>query len=115
MLLESFCLFAFAGTSAPDPGVGLLLRSPVPILPQSVVVQLKRVTEISIGIAFDGSGNVREAHVVKSSGVPAADEVVRQWLEAKWKARPEVVQAGFYKGRPLNSTEFTVPMVLIRK
>ena len=68
----------------PDPGVGLFLRSPTPILPQSVVVQLKRgMTQISIGIAFDGSGNVREAHVVKSSGVPAADEVVRKWIEAR--------------------------------
>jgi hypothetical protein len=116
MLLESFCLFSFAGPSVPDPGVGLFLRSPTPILPQSVVVRLKRgMTQISIEIAFDGSGNVREAHVVKSSGVPAADEVVRKWIEARWKARPEVVKAGFYKGSPLNSTEFTVPMVLIRK
>jgi hypothetical protein len=38
-------------------------------------------TPLTIAIAFDGSGNVREAHVVKSSGVPAADEVVRVWIE----------------------------------
>jgi hypothetical protein len=117
VLLSGFpCSFSFAGPSVPDPGVGLFLRSPTPILPQSVVAQLKRgMTQISIGIAFDGSGNVREAHVTKSSGVPAADEVVRKWIEARWKARPEVVKAGFYKGSPLNSTEFTLPMVLDRR
>lgn len=88
----------------------------MPVLPQSVRLQLPRgETELRIAIAFDGSGNIRETHVVKSSGVPAADEVVREWIQARWKARPEVAQAGSYKGRPLASTEFTVPMVLIRR
>jgi hypothetical protein len=91
----------------PDPGVGLFLRSPAPVLPSSVSNQQnKGWTHLSVAIAFDGSGNVREAHIIKSSGVPAADEVVRNWIQAGWKARPEVAQAGLYKGRPLDSTEF---------
>jgi hypothetical protein len=54
-------------------------RREEPILPRSAVDLLnKGETPLAIAIAFDGSGNVREAHVVKSSGVPAADEVVRE-------------------------------------
>jgi hypothetical protein len=59
--------------------------------------------------------NVREAHVVKTSGVPAADEIVQKWIEARWKARPEVMQKGFYESKPVNSTEFTVPIALIKR
>jgi hypothetical protein len=115
-LVELHCLSSFAGAPQPDPGVGLFLRSPAPVLPSSVSNQLnKGWTHLSVAIAFDGSGNTREAHVIKSSGVPAADEAVRNWIQARWKARPEVAQAGVYKGLPLDSTEFTLPMVLIRK
>ena len=51
--------------------------------------------------------------VIKSSGGPAADEAVRQRLEAKRQARPEALHYGFYKGRPVNSIKFTLPIALI--
>jgi hypothetical protein len=115
ILLESFCRFSFAGPSAPSSEAGLFLHSPEPVLPKSAVNQLQRgETQLAIAMSFDVSGNVREAHVVKSSGVAAADEAVRSWIEVKWKARPEVMQKGFYRGRPVSS-EFTCPMVLIRR
>lgn len=98
-----------------NPEGGFFSRSPAPVLPKSAVNQLHRgETQLAIAMSFDGSGNVREAHVVKSSGVPAADEAVRSWIEARWKARPEVAQKGFYRGRPVSS-EFICPMVLVRR
>jgi|GEM_PF-5157128 len=53
-LVELLCLSSFAGAPKPDPGVGLFLRSPAPVLPSSVSNQLnKGWTHLSVAIAFD--------------------------------------------------------------
>jgi hypothetical protein len=116
-ILLGFCgLFLFDRTSTAQTEAGLILRSPRPILPTAIAEGLPRKeNKLAIAISFDDAGNVREAHVVQSSGSAAADERVRGWIAARWKARPELMRKGSYRGRQLNSkTEFIVPMVLFK-
>jgi hypothetical protein len=59
------------------------------------------LTHLSVAIAFDGSRNVREAHVVKSSGVPAADEFRKNYSIAKDKGEIEAFHEIRMSTRPL--------------
>jgi hypothetical protein len=116
VLWQLFCLFSFGSPTVTQQQIGLFIRSPDPVLAPAVLATLpKKQTQLSVAMSFDGDGNVREAHVVESSGAPLADEAVRKWIVTRWKVRPEVAKQGVYKGLPLNSTEFTLRMVLKRR
>jgi hypothetical protein len=117
-MISGFCgLLLFNGSLAAQTEGGLFLRSPPPPLSSAVAQGLpKKENQLSISIYFDDAGNVREAQVAQSSGSAAADELVRSWIVARWKARPELMRKGSYRGKPLNSkTEFVLPMLIFKR
>ena len=116
LFLQAFSLLLAVATAQAQGQPGLFVNAPAPIITRSISDRLPYMNNyMSISMSFGQDGNVRETSVVKSSGLGAADKFVQKWITTRWKARPEVMRAGFYRGRPVTEeTRFIAPLDLVK-
>ena len=64
---------------------------PAPYLPRTVLDQAYSGSVV-LGLVFESNGQVKEANIVRSSGVPTLDNIARDGA-MKWRLAPSALQA----------------------
>jgi TonB family protein len=77
---------AFVSLSAANAANAQWAAKPPPPLPRSVLDQAW-TGSVVLGLVFENNGQVRDVHIVRSSGIPGLDEVALKGA-MKWRLDP---------------------------